>query len=312
MLHRLLLARSFTGHKNPTDLYLSQHLWNQSNKVPNRLHIPTSNNSQCTNPINTFKKLEPPPVSAGYSGGVHAVNNVFTVEASFISRQPINFLVDTGSSFSILPISITPDTLAPMTVLAANGTSVKFTGTSTLSFTLANLTQTFTHTFHIGDTIYPILGSDFFHKESLNIDCRNRRLFTAPPLHTTTTVSTSSKLLSINHILNPTNIHDTIHSTFPNVITKNQSTTRPIESIHYIPTLPCIPQHNRARPLSILKRESVEKEFLQLEKSGVIRRSSSGWASPLHIVTKKTAHTVRVGIIVNLTCTQFTMPIPCL
>ena len=83
------------------------------------------------------------------------------------------------------------------------------------------------------------------------------------------------------------NIHETIQSTFPNVITKNQSTTRPIESIHYIPTLPCIPQHNRARPLSILKRESVEKEFLQLEKSGVIRRSSSGWASPLHIVTKK-------------------------
>jgi hypothetical protein len=38
----------------------------------------------------------------------------------------------------------------------------------------------------------------------------------------------------------------------------------------------------RPRPLAAAKAE-----FLQLEKDGMVRRSASAWASPLHMVPKK-------------------------
>jgi transposase InsO family protein len=56
--------------------------------------------------------------------------------------------------------------------------------------------------------------------------------------------------------------------------------------VHHIPTTPSQPYRTKERSLPLIKRKAVEDEFLQLEKSGIVRRSSSPWASAIHVVSK--------------------------
>jgi len=214
-------------------------------------------------------------------------NHVFTVEALFHQQQPINFLIDSGSSFSVLPSTFTPDQTTKLTVCAANGSPVHFTGTITLKFTLPTFQNTFSHKFYIADTIHPILGSDFFSKEDLLIDCKHRRIFISHTPPTSQTVNNTYTPPSVNSLSPTDDIHAIIKEDFPNLITKATDITPSPHAIHYIPTNPCTPKHSRARPLPFAKRDIVENEFIELEKRGVIRRSSSPWASPIHVVTKK-------------------------
>ena len=55
--------------------------------------------------------------------------------------------------------------------------------------------------------------------------------------------------------------------------------------VHYIPTHGP-PVTSRVRRLTPEKHAAAQKEFDQLEKLGIVRRSSSSWASPLHMVRK--------------------------
>ena len=61
---------------------------------------------------------------------------------------------------------------------------------------------------------------------------------------------------------------------------------------HYIPTSGRL-TYARARRLSPDKLAIARREFAEMEKLGIIRRSSSTWSSPLHMVEKKTPGTWR-------------------
>ncbi|GFR93719.1 retrovirus-related Pol polyprotein [Elysia marginata] len=53
---------------------------------------------------------------------------------------------------------------------------------------------------------------------------------------------------------------------------------------HICTTFP--PNHSRARRLAPDRLNAVKKEFIEMEQIGIIRKSNSPWASPLHIVAK--------------------------
>jgi hypothetical protein len=57
--------------------------------------------------------------------------------------------------------------------------------------------------------------------------------------------------------------------------------------VHHIDTGSAAPVFARPRRLDPEKHRIAEEEFLALEKAGIIRRSNSPWASPLHLVPKK-------------------------
>ncbi|KAK3730556.1 hypothetical protein RRG08_006405 [Elysia crispata] len=54
---------------------------------------------------------------------------------------------------------------------------------------------------------------------------------------------------------------------------------------HFVPTTGA-PIHARARRLAPDKLAVAKREFLEMEHMGIIRKSNSPWASPLHIVPK--------------------------
>ena len=56
---------------------------------------------------------------------------------------------------------------------------------------------------------------------------------------------------------------------------------------HHLLTQPDPPVFAKARRLDPDKIESAKKEFASMEEAGIIRRSTSPWSSPLHIVKKK-------------------------
>ena len=59
-----------------------------------------------------------------------------------------------------------------------------------------------------------------------------------------------------------------------------------IKFVTPIPTVPGPPVFAKARRLDAEKLESARKEFAAMEAAGVICRSNSPWASPLHMVQK--------------------------
>ena len=190
-------------------------------------------------------------------------------------------MVDTGSTYSILPSSFSPDQNHSSTAVAANGSLISITGTKSVSFRLKFSPHPFTHTFHIANTTFPILGLDFFTKHAVSIDCRNRLLLFCDDYSKPTPGSFSVSTLTA------TSIQSTIEHQFPNLLVKSPNIVANENSVHFITTTPCTPQHSRARPLPFNKRQAVEVEFTELENKGIIRRTSSPWASPIHVVTKK-------------------------
>ena len=68
---------------------------------------------------------------------------------------------------------------------------------------------------------------------------------------------------------------------------KGFSSSKPKHQVlHTVPTVPGPPEFAKARRLDAENLESARKKFAAMEAAGVIRWSSSPWASPLHMVQK--------------------------
>ena len=285
----------------------------------------------------------------------------FTEATTFTTKHPkINFLVDSGSAVSLLPLSFRPEQNSHnLDVLrAANGSPIRTAGSTILYFTLPSFEQPFTWTFIVADVEFPILGADFFTHFGILIDCQNKQLqnttpknnthkHTAPilkttiiqkltnnrysnlitntskhvhfadefnkpvnkPKHDITTNRNTKTCKQAQHTTNsqpqqtlhnttdhenikpytaalPQELIDYINTACKNTITKSKTVNSKYNTQHNIITT-CHPIKQKLRPIPPDIRSAVEKEFLTLEKDGIVRRSASPWATPLHIVTKK-------------------------
>ena len=251
------------------------------------------------------KKLIQSPQQATGSGGPYCCG-IFTLPLELIDPpkpitfSKVEFLIDTGSCLSIIPRSLVNRSIVSGSLRAANGSSISTFGNISISFYLPGISTSLTWTFTIAETIQPILGADFFENFYLLVDCKNRLVLEASNIspadkisnvpskmhqipscatvfsnsHSTSTTSSSSKLLVDIPIL------------FPHCLISSPETRLSSSVFHCIPTVPSQPYRTRSRELPLNKRQAVEKEFLDLESSGVIRRSSSPWASAIHVVTK--------------------------
>lgn len=197
------------------------------------------------------------------------------------------FLVDTGAEVSVLPPShVERRQKSPTSPLqAANGSYITTYGLRSLTLDLG-LRRTFRWVFTVASVSYPILGSDFLSYFNLCVHVRHRRLSDE-----TTSLSvhgTVSKQPSVGiRALTPVSPYQHILSEFP-TITKTCpiAATPPPDVFHHIVTSGP-PVSARPRRLSGERLASAKREFDHMLQLGIIRPSSSCWASPLHLVPKK-------------------------
>ena len=209
------------------------------------------------------------------------------VNSSSFTSNSILFLVDTGSSLSILPISFKPDPdTKNFSLRAANGSIVKTLGTLSLSFTLPNFSSIFNWNFCVADVTHPILGADFLCANSFLVDCRSHSLTSTDP----SIFSISSVLPeSSNKISTPTltPFVQSLLDKWPGLISNTKTFSAVNTYSHSITVTPSPPLRQRVRPLALDRLDFVKSEFAELLNSGIVRRSLSPWASPLHLVLKK-------------------------
>ena len=290
---------------------------------------------------------------------MNTASAVFQLKAALSSGKSshVNFLIDSGAAFSLLPLSFTPTstTFSSPSLYTASGQLLQIAGTTKLTFTFSNLPDKFVWTFFIANIKAPIIGSDFLAAHDLLVDCRfgcllrrtsvvniDQNLAVSPtdnPLHSSVNSSADSTFINNNLFNNrpifsitSTNLKsilkqnvqlnvdrdDVSHSSSIAPISTNVSGDMPAPFLSLDPSLKShiaafcprtiqkdanfkplsttyhhiVTEHQRpikqkVRPLSPRRRKAVESEFNELEKSGIIRRSKSPWASPLHVVAKK-------------------------
>ena len=203
------------------------------------------------------------------------------------------FLVDTGAQVSVLPATA-QDRLRQKTepLVAANGSKIDTFGTKTIPLDLGF--RKFKWSFVLANVNRLMLGADFFCSNHLLIDVYTSHIIDAQtyesvPLRQD---ATQGQAPGLNHCSVGNEFADVLRE-FPSITQPQFSTAAMKHGVeHCIPTSGP-PTHAKARRLSPAKLAIARREFAEMEKLGIVRRSSSTWASPLHMVEKATPGTWR-------------------
>lgn len=196
------------------------------------------------------------------------------------------FLIDTGAEISVFPPTAIQIHSQPTTasLIAANGSEIRTFGKKSINFNLGS--RSFCWLFVIADVAQPIIGADFLRKNNLLVDLAGKRLFDAQNFSTINLDTTFGKHSTIQLGNIATNHYQEILAKYPTLTQPDFKLTVPRHGItHCIPTQG-LPVYARARRLAPDKLTIAKKEFSEMERLGIVRRSSSSWSSPLHMVPK--------------------------
>ena len=131
-----------------------------------------------------------------------------------------------------------------------------------------------------------MLGADFLRAHSLLVDLKGQRLIDPFDFTSITLRSTAATAPQLAAIALADDKFAKLLADFPDVTTPSFSNPSPKHGVElFIPTNGP-PLHARARRLPPDKLQLAKGEFMKMEELGIIRRSDSQWASPLHMVPK--------------------------
>jgi len=203
----------------------------------------------------------------------------------------LRFLVDTGAQVSIVPLSHAERSARPgeLRLQAINGSDIPTFGMRSLTLDLG-LRRTFRWVFIIADVPQPVLGADFLYHFGLLVDIRNCTL-----LDSTTQLRVQGITCQDHSFTGLTVIRQSDTNPFSALLDEFPSVTQPCSAdspvkhtvSHHIETTgPAVV--GRTRRLAPERLQVAKQEFDHMLQLGIIQPSSSCWASPLHMVPKRT------------------------
>ena len=196
------------------------------------------------------------------------------------------FLIDTGAQVSVLLVSCSgtrPCTVGPA-LAAANGSTIRTFGTRTVQLLIGS--QQYEWQFILADVSQPILGADFLRENSILVDVKGKRLLDSATYTSVPTTTSSTTAPHLDAITTDNNEFRRLLHGYPELLTPTFSDTAPKHGVEHHITTHGPPVHARARRLPPEKLAAAKAEFAAMEDMGIVRRSSSPWASPLHVVPK--------------------------
>lgn len=200
------------------------------------------------------------------------------------------FLVDTGAEVSVLPPSAAERKHRQdhQTLQAVNNTSIATFGQRSLTLDLG-LRRTFRWIFTVAEVKNPILGADFLRHFNLLVDVGHRQLSDASTHLSVQGIASHTPSPSPTLIpREPDNAFEAVLLEFPSILQPGAGDVPVKHTVtHHIRTVGP-PTKARTRRLAPERLQVARQEFEHMMQLGIIQPSSSSWASPLHMVPKKT------------------------
>ena len=135
--------------------------------------------------------------------------------------------------------------------------------------------------FVVAEVTRPLLEADFLRAHSLLVDINTKQLIDANTFSSTPLIHTSLLVPHLGSITNPTDKYASLLAKFPAITNPHFTQVAPKHGVeHFIPTQGP-PVHARARRLPPDRLVIAKAEFHNMQALGIIRPSSSPWASPL-------------------------------
>ena len=210
-------------------------------------------------------------------------------------KSDIKFLVDSGSIISLLPRSHATRKTSPeiLKLTAANGSCINTYGQHVLTLDLG-LRRAFPWAFVVADIKSDIIGADFLAHYGLAVDLKRRRIADQTTPCYTESVAHRAAVYGINVASPSPSTDGHIPQPLKDLIAKYSELLQPSSAPsggpsaavqNYIVTIGP-PVFSRPRLILGDKLEAAKAEFDLLLFHGIIRPSSSQWASPLHMAPK--------------------------
>lgn len=200
----------------------------------------------------------------------------------------IEFFIDTGSSLSFLPDSVANERKLQVhpsnikRVRVADGRFMPVQGTCSLSVNFGVIKSDWT--FHVACVSFAILGRDFFVQNHLLVDSVGPQLLlrSAPP---SVLAIRADSLMEVAKRVGLPDSFLSYKAIFGMDDSVNMKSFKVGSTCHYIKTEgpPCASPVRRLSPVKLL---ALRKYIEDMLAGGVIRPSSSPWASPLQIAQK--------------------------
>lgn len=199
-------------------------------------------------------------------------------------RTKMKFLVDSGADVSLIPAGPNDQIDTSYELYAANGTPIPTYGLRVVQLDLG-LRRQFQWTFIAAKVTKGIIGADFLYQFGLLVDIRNKEL-----VDKTTSLRVHGTVMAVTDFITTVSLKlpvSELLAQYPDITTPTLIPTNLKHGVEHFITTEGAPVAARPRPLDPQRMAIAKKEFQFMLDHGIVRPSSSQWASPLHMVAKK-------------------------
>ena len=190
------------------------------------------------------------------------------------------FLIDSGADVSVMPLT-SVSLPASGTLMAANGSKIRTLGVKNLTLDFGVLVVE--HSFLLAEVPRPILGSDFFAKHELLIDVRHHRLVRLSGRTISSAIPAVTDVARQSLASVARDPVTALLDEFPGILESKFDAAEPAHGVRHVVPTDGPPVFARPRRLDGEKLAVAKSEFQKMLSMGIIRPSSSPWASPLHV-----------------------------